>query len=58
MAYCVAGDNEEAIAIVDCLGENSDDCVAEYICYEEDKSKLGLFSTKKTLFLKFKDHKF
>jgi len=48
MAYCVAGDNDEAIAIVDCLGENLDDCVTPYVCYED-----GFFTTKKALFFKY-----
>jgi hypothetical protein len=33
IAYCMAGENKEAIDLVDCLGDNADYCVMPYVCY-------------------------
>jgi hypothetical protein len=32
IAYCIAGDNQLAIAGCDCLGDNSEDCIEPYAC--------------------------
>jgi hypothetical protein len=35
IAYCMAGDNDEALACADCAFDNIEECVLPYVCAME-----------------------